>query len=94
MEEDEDANTNAAVDVDAEGDEDPQPDAAHASSQPTPRAFKRKQQPRIRKEAPEQPGGGRKGVSSGLSTVIKRKDTKTKSGWWKDLGGSKGSLRL
>ena len=93
MDEDEDANTNAAVDVDAEGEQDAQPDAAHATAPP--RASKRKQQqPRIRKEAPEQPGGGRKGVSSGLSTVIKRKDTKTKSGWWKDLGGSKGSLRL
>ncbi|KAI0343774.1 ribonuclease H-like protein [Trametopsis cervina] len=36
------------------------------------------------------PGGGRKGVSSGLSVVVKRKDTKTKSGWWKDLGGATG----
>ncbi|EJF64761.1 ribonuclease H-like protein [Dichomitus squalens] len=55
------------------------------------------------------PGGGRKGVSSGLSTVVKRAGgsaggrtrvkTKTKEKWWKDLGGgtsgdSKGSVRL
>ncbi len=53
------------------------------------------------------PGGGRRGVSSGLSTVVKRGgastgsrvkvQTKTKEKWWKDLGGggrsgSKGSL--
>ena len=53
------------------------------------------------------PGGGRRGVSSGLSTVIKRVGdsasghaktkgkTKTKEKWWKELGGgSKGSVRL
>ena len=55
------------------------------------------------------PGGGRKGVSSGLSTIIKRAGgstsgrTKTKARpkekWWKELGGgasggSKGSVRL
>lgn len=55
------------------------------------------------------PGGGRKGVSSGLSTVVKRVGApasskakgkpKPKEKWWKDLGGtassgSKGSLRL
>ena len=53
------------------------------------------------------PGGGRRGVSSGLSTVIKRigdgasghaktkGKTKTKEKWWKELGGgSKGSVRL
>lgn len=36
------------------------------------------------------PGGGRKGVSSGLSVVVQRKEKKTKSGWWKDLGGASG----
>ncbi|KAI0707097.1 ribonuclease H-like domain-containing protein [Earliella scabrosa] len=55
------------------------------------------------------PGGGRRGVSSGLSTVIKRGvaekgsraqtkvKAKTKEKWWKELGGgggSKGSVRL
>ncbi|KAI0787413.1 ribonuclease H-like domain-containing protein [Fomes fomentarius] len=55
------------------------------------------------------PGGGRRGVSSGLSTVSKRigsapggsreqmKTKKTQEKWWKELGGSKGSkgsLRL
>ncbi|RDX57020.1 ribonuclease H-like protein [Lentinus brumalis] len=50
-------------------------------------------------------GGGRRGVSSGLSTVVKRFGTsakgskepaKTKERWWKELGGggSKGSVRL
>ena len=41
------------------------------------------------------PGGGRKGVSSGLSTVVRRQGKHagapapktTKQGWWKDLGG-------
>jgi RNA exonuclease 4 len=32
------------------------------------------------------PGGGRKGVSSGLSVVVKRKEKKTQSEWWKGLG--------
>ena len=36
------------------------------------------------------PGGGRKGVSSGLSVVVQRKEKKTKSGWWKDLSGASG----
>lgn len=30
-------------------------------------------------------GEGRKGVSSGLSVIVKRKETKTKDGWWKEL---------
>ncbi|KAI0688976.1 ribonuclease H-like domain-containing protein [Cytidiella melzeri] len=33
------------------------------------------------------PRGGRKGVSSGLSVVVQRKEKKTENGWWKDLGG-------
>ncbi|KAF9496322.1 hypothetical protein BDN71DRAFT_1482216 [Pleurotus eryngii] len=38
------------------------------------------------------PGGGRKGMSSGLSTVVRRQGkhtgaATTKKGWWKDLGG-------
>ena len=49
------------------------------------------------------PGGGRKGVSSGLSTVVIRgsrsgSDGGEKSKWWQELGGgsgkSKGSMRL
>ena len=54
------------------------------------------------------PGGGRRGVSSGLSTVVKRigaggkgatpvkSKPKTKEKWWTELGGggSKGSIRL
>ena len=34
------------------------------------------------------PGGGRKGVSSGLSTVVKRRESQGKSAkalWWKEL---------
>ncbi|EPS93894.1 hypothetical protein FOMPIDRAFT_1170159 [Fomitopsis schrenkii] len=35
----------------------------------------------------EYPGGGRKGVSSGLSTVVKRKETSAKKDkWWTKLG--------
>jgi len=47
------------------------------------------------------PGGGRKGVSSGLSTVIMRgsgSGAGEKSKWWKELGGgsakSKGSMQF
>ncbi|KAJ6581320.1 ribonuclease H-like domain-containing protein [Mycena capillaripes] len=46
------------------------------------------------------PGGGRKGVSSGLSTVVRRSNgasaggEKTQTAWWKELGGSKGSMRV
>lgn len=54
------------------------------------------------------PGGGRKGVSSGLSTIVKRTSgrdgsslservEKKKSEWWKELGeslGAKGSMSL
>ena len=54
----------------------------------------------------EFPGGGRKGVSSGLSTIIKRggstassgASSSKKSAWWKELGngpgGSKGSMKM
>jgi RNA exonuclease 4 len=58
-------------------------------------------------QGPEQsntfPGGGRKGVSSGLSIVTRRSSGSRsggdeKSKWWKELGGrsnkSKGSIRL
>ena len=35
----------------------------------------------------EFPGGGRKGVSSGLSTIVKRKETSVKKDkWWTKLG--------
>lgn len=45
------------------------------------------------------PGGGRKGVSSGLSTIVKKKGgsnkSKAKTSWWTELGnGSKGSIKL
>lgn len=48
------------------------------------------------------PGGGRKGVSSGLTTIIRRGGnekggtTGEKTKWWKELsaGSSKGSVRL
>lgn len=45
------------------------------------------------------PGGGRKGVSSGLSTVVKKtggsNKAKAKTSWWTELGnGSKGSVKL
>ncbi|PBK87205.1 hypothetical protein ARMGADRAFT_939084 [Armillaria gallica] len=45
------------------------------------------------------PGGGRKGVSSGLATVVRRKDggsVPQKTQWWKELGtgtGSKGRMK-
>jgi RNA exonuclease 4 len=51
----------------------------------------------------EFPGGGRKGVSSGLSTVIKRHGPggnnsasgTEKKKWWKELaGGSKASMKV
>ena len=46
--------------------------------------------PASKKTKPDRfPGGGRKGVSSGLSVVVQRKE-KTKSGWWTDLGGASG----
>ena len=86
-----------AEDEDADPDEDP--DTLHGIAEPSaPSSAKRR--PKARKDAPpsEYPGGGRKGVSSGLSTVIKRKDARSKSSasaWWKDLGGgSKGSVKL
>lgn len=52
------------------------------------------------------PGGGRRGVSSGLSTIVRKggggsntDSDRPKTQWWKELGnagssGSKGSLRL
>ena len=55
------------------------------------------------KETESFPGGGRRGVSSGLSTVVKRAGvaassktktktkTNTKEKWWKELGGGGGS---
>lgn len=44
-------------------------------------------QKKITKTHPkEYPGGGRKGVSSGLSTVIKRNESKPGNSWWKELG--------
>lgn len=62
------------------------------------------------KTVEEFPGGGRKGVSSGLSTVVRRSSERTrkipshniketKSNWWATLNdapskGSKGSIRI
>lgn len=60
-------------------------------------------------QKPSFPGGGRKGVSSGLSTIVKRGSGGSRSNggsgavgeskkWWKELGGrsagSKGSIRI
>lgn len=52
------------------------------------------------------PGGGRKGVSSGLSVVVTHRDgntkapsrvagtkPKAKAGWWKELGGGAGGAK-
>ena len=50
------------------------------------------------------PGGGKKGISTGLSTIAKRVDRsktkntssaalKKKTEWWSELGSSKGSIR-
>ncbi|RDB20645.1 RNA exonuclease 4 [Hypsizygus marmoreus] len=57
-----------------------------------------------RSSTTQYPGGGRKGVSSGLTTVVRRgananNDTsggeKTKTKWWKELvASSKGSMRV
>ncbi|KAF8058643.1 ribonuclease H-like domain-containing protein [Lyophyllum atratum] len=47
------------------------------------------------KAAPSIPGGGRKGVSSGLTTVVRHGASGEKTKWWKELaGGMKGSMRL
>ncbi|EKM53481.1 uncharacterized protein PHACADRAFT_259897 [Phanerochaete carnosa HHB-10118-sp] len=40
-------------------------------------------QTKVRARAPSFPRGGRKGISSGLATVTKRRDPK--SAWWKEL---------
>ncbi|KAG1737861.1 MipD protein [Suillus paluster] len=76
---------------------------------PTPGASasnKRKRAECSELDAPTPPGRGRKGVSSGLSTIVKRTpQTKTKtavktasSNWWTTLGASgiaaKGSMKL
>jgi len=51
----------------------------------------------------EFPGGGRKGVSSGLATVVRRRGSNTrgsvpgqeKKKWWKELvGDAKGSIKV
>ncbi|TFY53631.1 hypothetical protein EVJ58_g9347 [Rhodofomes roseus] len=57
------------------------PDATHATSKSTTKVSAT--------VASEFPGGGRKGVSSGLSTIVKRKETvstKTNDKWWTKLG--------
>ncbi|KAG2347371.1 ribonuclease H-like protein [Suillus weaverae] len=67
---------------------------------------KRKRVKSSEPDAPTPPGGGRKGVSSGLSTIVKRTpQTKSKTAvkttsnnWWTTLGASgiagKGSMKL
>ncbi|KAF7317863.1 Exonuclease domain-containing protein [Mycena kentingensis (nom. inval.)] len=81
---------------------------SEADEEPVRGRNKRKHGKEKEKRRDSFPGGGRKGVSSGLSVVVKRgekereKDRgKRKSGggneWWKELGGSsgsKGSMRL
>ncbi len=61
-----------------------------------PALSKKRKKPDDNDEPEEFPGGGRKGVSSGLSTVVKRdKREPVNQSWWKELGtGSKGSVRL
>jgi RNA exonuclease 4 len=57
----------------------------------------RKKRAKTKKDAPVFPGGGRKGVSSGLSTVVRRGEElpKSRHAWWKLLPpGAKGSMRL
>ncbi|KAH9485822.1 RNA exonuclease 4 [Psilocybe cubensis] len=79
------------------GDDDSSDSEAHSRRKPSPALVK----PVLKgKNTPkEYPGGGRKGVSSGLSTVIRRAGEKTKAGggvidkatvkteWWKQLPG-------
>lgn len=53
----------------------------------------------VQPSKPILPGGGRKGVSSGLSTIVVRgggsESVGEKAKWWKELGGkSKGIMRL
>lgn len=46
---------------------------------------------------PTFPGGGRKGVSSGLTTIVKRGPGASggeKKKWWKEVLSSKGSLTM
>ncbi|KAI0750120.1 ribonuclease H-like domain-containing protein [Daedaleopsis nitida] len=88
----------------SEDEGDPVAHASHTASPTTTKRTGKKTNPRK-----SFPGGGRRGVSSGLSTVVKRQGTYEKSGrgqakatktqtkdkWWKELGaGSKGSLRM
>ena len=66
---------------------------------------KQKKRKRSGGEGYDDPSGGKKGISSGLSTVVKQLDypktkntssltLKKKTEWWSELGSSKGSLRI
>lgn len=64
-------------------------------------AKEKKKKAKVKVNSQEYPGGGRKGVSSGLSTVVRRGPgkEKEKTQWWKQLPavtnpGSKGSVRI
>lgn len=95
------SSSSAAVgDVEADsGIEDDAETSSLKSTKPKGRSKSSKDKPK------EFPGGGRKGVSSGLSTVVKRSHSSGSSGasskksaWWKELGqgpgGTKGSMRM
>lgn len=65
-------------------------------SKPMPASSKKRK--KLDDETEEFPGGGRKGVSSGLSTVVtgpRKNVPAAKKAWWKELaGGSKGKISL
>jgi RNA exonuclease 4 len=66
-----------------------------------PSSTKKEKKKKKKVNSQEYPGGGRKGVSSGLSTVVRHGPgkEKEKTQWWKQLPtvtmpGSKGSVRI
>ncbi|KAK7691686.1 hypothetical protein QCA50_005086 [Cerrena zonata] len=96
---------NASTADDAEDESGNEDDVDPSSS--SNKSTKLKSQSNSSKERPQGfPGGGRKGVSSGLSTIVKRSGSSASSGansskksaWWKELGNgpgsSKGSMRM
>lgn len=64
----------------------------------------RKRKRSVQEGSNDPPGGGKKGISTGLSTIVKRFDpsktkntssmgSKKKAEWWLELGSSKSSIR-
>ncbi|KAJ3836975.1 ribonuclease H-like domain-containing protein [Lentinula raphanica] len=87
---------------DEDEDEDSSNPPSTSRSQPKSNLSKSRKKENRKQETLNSPGG-RKGVSSGLSTIVRRgrgnNVSDKRSQWWKDLGnigssGSKGSLRI